>query len=86
MTTPLLLVLSQIADGLSFGLARGTELNPIAVTLFASGGFGLILAVKGLSAFVLGVGAYSRPERRSLWLWLSLAGFVGCLTNLLGAL
>ena len=81
---PALLVLSQLADGLSFGLAvgHGTELNPVAASLLAVGGLGFVWAAKSLGALALGFGAYALPHRRSLWLWLAVVGFVGCASNL----
>ena len=88
MTVPALLVLSQLADGLSFGLAigHGSELYPIGAALLAAGGLGLVWAVKGVAALACGLGAATMPDRRSLWLWLALVGFVGTLSNLVAAL
>ena len=84
MTVPALLVLSQLADALSWPLAlgHGTELNPLAAALLAAGGLAAVLAVKGLAAAALGLGAAAYPHRRSLWLWLALVGYVGALSNL----
>jgi hypothetical protein len=88
VTVALLAALGQVADALSFPLAlgHGVELNPVATALLAAGGLGLVWAVKGLAAAALGVSAHRLPHRRTVWLWLAVVGFVGCLSNLVAAL
>jgi hypothetical protein len=88
MTIPALLALSQIADLLSFPLAlgHGVEGNPLAAWLLVAGGFGTLAVLKSLAAVALGLSAHLYPKRRTLWLWLAVVGYVGCLSNLLAAL
>ena len=88
MTLPLVLALSQLADGLAFQLAHGhgTELNPGAATVFVAFGPTTVLVLKIVAAIVLGIGSYAllRHRRaRTMVAWLAVFGFIGCLTELI---
>jgi hypothetical protein len=87
MTLALVVALSQLADGLAYQLAHGhgTELNPGAATVIATFGPMTILAIKVAAAVIVGMGASAllRHDRaRQFVVWLAVAGFVGCLSEL----
>jgi hypothetical protein len=91
MTLPLVVALSQLADGLAFQLAQGhgRELNPGAASIFDAFGPTTVLAFKIVAAVVLGIGSYAllRHHRaRAAVEWLAVIGFVGCLTELIAVL
>lgn len=88
MTLAWLVGLSQIADGLSWPLAfgHGSELNPLALSLFGAGGLGMLWALKALAALALALGVLAYPRRGRLFLWLGIIGYVGCLSNLVAIL
>jgi len=83
-TLPLLVIAGQLADGLAFQLAHGhgIELNPGMALLIGVIGPHAILVVKTALGLVLGLGATALERHRTLVLWLSVAGFVGAVTEL----
>jgi hypothetical protein len=75
-----ILVLGQVADGLSYTLARnGVELNPFMAALGASA-----LAVKFAALAVLTVLAWRLRHHPRTLLWMGAVGWFGALTNFTG--
>lgn len=75
-----ILVMGQIADGLSYTLAKnGVELNPFMAALGASA-----LTVKFGALAVLAIIAWRLRHRPRTLLWLSAVGWLGALTNFTG--
>jgi hypothetical protein len=75
-----LLVLSQIADGLSYMLARkGHELNPVMAHL--GGG---VLLLKFGAALIVGILARRLRGHPRALLWMGVVGWVGALSNFTG--
>jgi len=75
-----ILVLGQVADGLSYTLARhGVELNPFMAGLGESA-----LTVKLAAVVVLGLVAWQLRHRPRTLLWLGAVGWFGALSNFTG--
>lgn len=75
-----LLVLSQVADGLTFTLAHnGVELNPLMAHLG-----GLVLPVKLIGATVAGSIAWRLRDHPRALLWMGALGWIGALSNFTG--
>jgi hypothetical protein len=75
-----LLVLSQVADGLTYTLARnGHELNPVMAHLGAD-----VLLVKFAAALVVGLLAWRLRGHPRALLWMGVVGWVGALSNFTG--
>lgn len=87
MTLVALVILSQLADGLAYQLARthGTELVPTSALILAFGP-GAMLAVKVAAGLVLGFGAFALRRRRALVASMALVGFVGALSEMVALL
>ena len=88
MTLAALVILSQLADGLAYVLARthGTELVPTSAVILAAFGPGAMLAVKLAAGLVLGVGAFALRRRRSLVASMAMVGLVGALSEVVALL
>jgi hypothetical protein len=75
------LLLSQLADGLTYTLAReGVELNPLMAGL--EGG---ALPVKLAGAALAGLLAWRLRHRARVILWIAAFGWFGALSNFTGA-
>ena len=75
-----LLVMSQVADGLTFTLAHhGVELNPLMAHLG-----GLVLPVKLVGATVVGFLAWRLRGHPRALLWMGAVGWIGALSNYTG--
>ncbi len=75
-----LLVLSQVADGLSYTLAHnGVELNPLMANLGA-----FALPVKFMAAGVVGYLAWRLRAHPRALLWMGAVGWIGALSNFTG--
>ena len=75
-----LLVLSQVADGLSFTLAHnGVEQNPLMGNLGA-----FVLPVKFMAAAVVGYLAWRLRAHPRALLWMGAVGWIGALSNFTG--
>jgi hypothetical protein len=78
-----ILVLGQIADGLTYTLARnGVELNPFMAAL---GGTAVALKLVVVAPFV-GLLGWRLRRHPHLLLWLAAFGWLGALSNLGGYL
>ena len=78
-----ILVLGQIADGLTYTLAQnGVELNPFMVAL---GGSALTLKFAVVAPLV-GLLGWRLRRRPQLLLWLAAVGWFGALSNFSGYL
>jgi len=75
-----ILVLGQIADGLTYTLARsGVELNPLMAALGGSA-----LTLKFAAAAVLGLLAWRLRGHPKTLLWMGAVGWFGALSNFTG--
>ena len=75
-----LLVMSQVADGLTFTLAHhGVELNPLMAHLG-----GLVLPVKLVAATLVGFLAWRLRGHPRALLWMGAVGWIGALSNFTG--
>ncbi len=77
MVLVVILILGQLADGLTYTLAHhGVELNPFMAALGGSA-----LALKLPAAAVLGLIAWRLRRHPQVLLWLGAVGWFGALTN-----
>ena len=75
-----ILVAGQVADGLTYTLARhGVELNPLMAAL---GGSALVLKLAG--AAVVGLLAWRLRGHPRTLLWVAVVGWLGALSNFSG--
>jgi hypothetical protein len=75
-----ILVLGQIADGLTYTLAHnGVELNPLMAALGGSA-----VVIKLASVPLVGLLAWRLRRRPQLLLWLGAWGWLGALSNFSG--
>lgn len=86
MLRPLLIILTQMADGLTFAIVVSKvgiagELNPIIVGLYGMGGMAGILGIK-LSGAVIAAAIVAITKTR-LWLFVAWVGIFGATANLL---
>jgi hypothetical protein len=75
-----ILVLGQVADGLTYTFARnGVELNPLMAALGGSA-----IALKFAGAIMVGLLAWRLRHHPRILLWLGAVGWFGALSNLGG--
>jgi hypothetical protein len=86
MLRPVLILLTQMADGLTFALVVSKlgisgELNPIIVSIYGMGGLAGILTLKASGAVIAAL--IVAITRTRLWVFVAWFGIFGAASNLL---